>query len=118
MRWMQVLDAEALPEGARETVKVEDHTILLIHHEGEIYATLNACPHMRLPLKGGKITSEDAIVCPFHRSAFDLNTGEVKEWTPWPPGVGKVLGAISNEKRLHVFPTKIEDGKIWLDLEG
>lgn len=53
-------------------------------------------------------------ICPFHHSAFDLKTGNVKEWSPWPPGLGRILGAISREKALKVYATKLEDGYVWV----
>ena len=118
MNWIKVLPAAQLPEGERQVVKVQDHSILLIHEQGKVYAMLSACPHMRLPLKGGKITDDEAIVCPFHRSAFDLNTGDVKTWSPWPPGVGKMLGAVAREKALRVFPTRIAEGSVWIALSA
>ncbi|MGB5897092.1 MAG: Rieske 2Fe-2S domain-containing protein, partial [Geitlerinemataceae cyanobacterium] len=105
MTWTEVLAQDALPEGSREVVKVQDRPILLIHHQGQLYAVSNTCPHLKLPLKKGKLTDDCAIVCPFHRSAFDLKSGEVTNWTPFPPVVGSVLGMISKEKTLPVFPT-------------
>jgi len=111
-----VLPDNELPEGEREVVKVDDRSILLIHEEGQIYAIASACPHMRLPLKEGKVEG-GLITCPWHHSAFDLRTGDVKDWSPWPPAVGKMLGALSREKALPVFPTKIEDGAIWVGIE-
>lgn len=116
MTWTEVLAQDALPEGSREVVKVQDQSILLIHHQGQLFAVSNSCPHLKLPLKKGKLTDDCAIVCPFHRSAFDLKSGEAKTWTPFPPVIGSVLGAISKEKPLPVFPTRIENGKIWVDL--
>ena len=98
-------------------VKIGERSMLLIHHEDQIYAMGSACPHMRLPLKGGKLTEDGAIVCPWHHSAFDLCTGDVKDWSPWPPGVGRMLGAISREKVLLVFPTRVEEDNIWVAFE-
>jgi nitrite reductase/ring-hydroxylating ferredoxin subunit len=69
-------------------------------------------------LKRGEITVDDDIVCPLHHSVFDLETGAVKAWAPWPPVVGKLLGAVKPEQPLRVFPTKIEDGAIWVGLNG
>ncbi|MGC9394658.1 MAG: Rieske (2Fe-2S) protein [Anaerolineae bacterium] len=122
MNWIKVLPETELPEGTRQVVNVQDHSILLIHENGKVYAMLSACPHMRLPLKGGEITEDEigssaAIVCPFHHSAFDLQTGDVKAWSTWPPVVGKMLGSISREKALRVFPTRIAEGSIWIDLD-
>ncbi len=118
MTWIKVLDATALPEGERKVVKLEDHDILLAHAQGEIYAMLNACPHMKLSLRKGEITEDETIVCPFHRSAFDLHTGAVKVWTPWPPMVGKLMGKVASERPLRVFATKVEDGSIWIEIEA
>ena len=115
MSWVRAVSADLFPEGARKTVEIKGHTILIIHEEGRIYALVSACPHMRLPLKRGKVQA-GTITCPWHHSAFDLETGDVKEWSPWPPGVGKMLGALSREKALAVFPTKVEDGSVWVNV--
>ncbi len=117
MNWVKVLDESALPQDARVVVKVDRRAILLLHHDGQIYAMENACPHMKLSLQGGKITDDNAIVCPWHHSAFDLQTGDVKDWSPWPPGVGKMLAMVSKEKAMKVFPTRVEEGSIWIGLE-
>lgn len=117
MRWVKVLPQDELPEGARRLVEIGERAILLLHHAGQIYALDNACPHMRLPLQSGKVTDDGAIVCPWHHSAFDLRSGDVKAWSPWPPVVGRLLGAVSREKALHVFPTRVEKGNIWIAIE-
>jgi nitrite reductase/ring-hydroxylating ferredoxin subunit len=116
MEWVKALAQDELPAGERQVVKVRERSILLIHEGGEIYAIASACPHMRLPLKGGKVEG-GTIVCPWHHSAFDLHTGDVQAWSPWPPAVGKMLGALSREKALPVYPTKVEDGVIWVGIE-
>jgi len=117
MNWIKVLSESELPEGTRQVVKVQDHSILLIHENDKVYAMLSACPHMHLPLKVGTITKEEVIVCRFHHSAFDLHTGDVKAWSPWPPVVGKMLGSVSREKALRIFPTRVAEGNIWIDLD-
>ena len=116
MSWTKVLGQEELNSGERKVVKVGTTNILLLNESGEIYAVNNVCPHLKLPLKKGKVTEDKAIVCPWHRSSFDLCTGNVTNWTPWPPGVGKVMGMVSKEKALSVFPTRIEEGSIWIDI--
>ncbi len=117
MSWTKVLSVDTLVSGSRQVVKVGNRNILLLNHEGQLYAMDNACPHLKLPMKNGKVTEDGAIVCPWHRSGFDLRTGEVKEWSSWPPGVGKALGIISREKALPVFPIRVEEGSIWVDVE-
>jgi nitrite reductase/ring-hydroxylating ferredoxin subunit len=117
MSWTKVLSVDALNEGARQVVKVGKRNILLINQDGQLIAVDNSCPHMKLPLKNGKITEDGAIVCPWHHSAFDLRTGSVKEWSPWPPVVGKALAMVSQEKALSVFPVRVEEGSIWVEVE-
>jgi nitrite reductase/ring-hydroxylating ferredoxin subunit len=116
MKWVQALSSHDLATGERQVVKLEGKNVLLFRHGDRIYAIASACPHMLLPLKGGKV-HDHTITCPWHHSAFDLETGDVKEWSPWPPAVGRMLGALSREKTLPVFPTKVEDGKIWVGFE-
>jgi nitrite reductase/ring-hydroxylating ferredoxin subunit len=114
MNWVKALPEGALQEGTREVVTLENRKVVLLKHQGELYAINNSCPHLKMSMKKGKITEDGAIVCPFHRSAFDLKTGEVKDWCPWPPLVGKALGSIKEQQSLPVFPTRIEDGSIWV----
>ena len=115
MAWTKVLGADALTPGAREVVKVGDRKILLLNHENQLYAVDNTCPHLKMPLTKGKI-EDGAIVCSFHRSAFDLKNGQVKTWCPFPPVVGKLLGKVSPEKTLPTYPLKVEEGNILIDV--
>jgi nitrite reductase/ring-hydroxylating ferredoxin subunit len=116
MSWTNVLAASELPEGARKVVKVADQKVLLIHHEGKIHAVANSCPHLKLPMKSGKINENGELVCPFHRSAFDLCTGKASTWTPFPPVLGNLMGMMSAEQDLPVFPAKVENGEICVDV--
>ncbi|MFM7438129.1 MAG: Rieske (2Fe-2S) protein, partial [Snowella sp.] len=59
-----------------------------------------------------------AITCPFHRSSFNLCSGAVEEWITWPPVVSKAMSLVSSEKNLKVFPTRLEDGNILIDIEA
>ncbi|MCP6761449.1 MAG: Rieske (2Fe-2S) protein [Fischerella sp. CENA71] len=115
MSWTKVLASDALSPGARQVVTVGSRKILLVNHEGQFYAVDNACPHLKLSLKKGKIL-DGAIVCPWHRSAFDLSTGDAKEWITWPPVVSKAMGMVSQEKQLPVYPVRVEDGSILVDV--
>lgn len=115
MSKIKVLPVADVPENARNVVDVGERKVLVIHSGGKFFAVDNQCPHMKLPLKNGKVTDDGAIVCSFHHSAFDLETGDVKEWSPWPPVVGKALGALAREKALPIFDTEIIDGWLWIE---
>lgn len=50
---------------------------------------------------------EDCIVCPLHRTAFALGSGEVRgEWCPYPPVIGKVMGTVKSKSTLPVFDVR------------
>ena len=114
MPLFKVLEVADVPEDARKVVEVGEQKVLVIYSGGKFFAVDNHCPHMKLPLKNGKLTDDGGITCPFHHSAFDLETGDVKEWSPWPPLVGKVLGSLAREKALPVFETEVKDGWLWI----
>lgn len=44
--WVDVLGEAALPEGAREVVDVEGESVLLVRHQGEVFAVAARCPHI------------------------------------------------------------------------
>ncbi|HET91653.1 MAG TPA: Rieske (2Fe-2S) protein [Chloroflexi bacterium] len=116
MTWIKVLSQTDLPAGSRQLVKAGGRDVLLVHHNGHIYAIANRCPHLGASLARGELTGDNAIVCPRHRSAFDLETGDVKAWSPWPPAFGRMLGAVRREQALSVYPIKVEDGEIWIHI--
>jgi nitrite reductase/ring-hydroxylating ferredoxin subunit len=115
VNWIRALPETDLPNGERTVVDAGERSILLIHGEGQIYALESRCPHMRLPLKGATVEGT-TLTCPWHHSAFDLRTGDVQAWSPWPPAVGKMLGALRRERALKIYPVKVEDGAIWVQV--
>ena len=99
----------------------------------KVFCVSNTCPHLGTPLETGmverrpcsKVTgptkstglntdddtkvsvddgSEECIVCPLHKTAFSLDTGEVRgDWCPYPPILGKVMGAVKAQNNLTTF---------------
>ena len=116
MVWKTAVDLAQLKQKERETLVIDGHKILFIWHKEEVHAIQAQCPHFKLPLSKGKITEDCTIVCPFHRSAFDLTTGDVKCWSPWPAAIGNLLGKIAKPKMLKIYPTRIEEGTIQVNV--
>jgi nitrite reductase/ring-hydroxylating ferredoxin subunit len=47
---------------------------------------------------------EDCIVCPLHRTAFALESGDVRgEWCPYPPILGNLMGNVKKPVGVAVF---------------
>jgi len=83
----------------------------------KVHAIANSCPHLGTPLETGLMEQrpkpgtvvedkclEDCIVCPLHNTAFELESGEVRgEWCPYPPVIGKMMGAIKPKANLVKF---------------
>src|SRR5688572_22942934 len=118
MGWEKTIPVSELPDGGRKVVTVDSKPVLLINHCNKFYAISSTCPHWGLPLELGRLTDDCGIICPWHRSGFDLDTGDVKAWAPWPPGLGLVLGATSRKKVLPTYATKVEDGTIWVTIDA
>lgn len=114
MDWIKIFPEETLKEGSRRLVKAAARRVLVIRFKGKLFAIESNCPHMRYPLQDARLTDDLGIICPFHHSAFDLETGDVKGWAPWPPGIGPMLGKLVRQRVLVTFPVKAEDGFIWV----
>jgi nitrite reductase/ring-hydroxylating ferredoxin subunit len=117
MAYKLAMDLASLQNKNRQTLTIEQRKILFLWHEDHVYAIQPQCPHLKLPLAKGKITKQCTIVCPFHHSEFDLKSGKAQCWSPWPPLVGKALGLLAKEKDLRVYPTKVDNDQIWVDID-
>ena len=90
MEWVPVIKATEIAPGDIIPVETEGLQLLMIADEsGSIYSVANVCPHLGTPLDQGSLGT-GTIVCPLHKSAFSLETGElVGDWCPFPPVLGK-----------------------------
>jgi nitrite reductase/ring-hydroxylating ferredoxin subunit/uncharacterized membrane protein len=95
--WVTVADEEELAE--QETIRFEarGHVVVVARLDGQVHAFQEFCTHRYGPLSEGCFR-DGSIVCPWHRSAFAVATGEVIE------GPAKV--------DLRTFEVEIEEGKI------
>ncbi|MFC7135190.1 MULTISPECIES: Rieske (2Fe-2S) protein [Salinibaculum] len=94
-----VADLADLREVGRLVVSPADHSIALFHHEGEVYAVDNRCPHMGFPLSDG--TVEDGILtCHWHHARFELACGDT-------------FDIFADD--VQTYPTEVEDGTVYVD---
>ena len=116
MDWKEAVSLSGLQKSNRQTVVIDGSKLLMIWHEEKVYAVASQCPHLKLPLAKGKINEDCELVCPFHKSAFDLKTGEVICWSPWPPVLGTLLGKLSKPENLRIYPTRVDGDQIFVNM--
>ena len=77
------------------------HAIAVFHHEGQVYAVDNRCPHMGFPLDRGSV-SDGILTCHWHHARFDLSSGGT--FNPFADDV-------------RSFPVSVVDGEVWVNPE-
>jgi nitrite reductase/ring-hydroxylating ferredoxin subunit len=88
-----------LREDGQALAGVSGRSIALFHHEGEVYAVDNRCPHMGFPLTEGTV-DEGVLTCHWHHARFELAGGDT--FDPWADDV-------------QTFPVRVEDGTVYVD---
>jgi nitrite reductase/ring-hydroxylating ferredoxin subunit/uncharacterized membrane protein len=75
-RFTPVMESWALAENSMRRAKADGADVLLVRQAGRVYALAHACAHLGGPLSEGTL-KPGAVVCPWHRSEFSLETGRV-----------------------------------------
>ncbi len=90
--------AASFPEESITRVVVAGRELVLIRHEGELFALPDECTHQRYPLHDGELIP-GKIRCVHHGATFDLHTGR-----PTLPAVRKIqlFQAFEREGRVYV----------------
>ncbi|MDX2248592.1 MAG: Rieske (2Fe-2S) protein [Bacteroidia bacterium] len=104
--WYRISDipVKSLLEGDETVIrqsKTEGKNLCLIRHKGKIFALSTRCPHSGGPLAEGRINEHNQIVCPWHRFAFDLETGN----------------SDSGGYFVETYEIKIENRGLWVKLK-
>ncbi len=143
--WTRMFPESELADGEHKIVPLSDRDLVIVRHQGEFFAFNNACPHLNIPLFERRpdieegslgyipgtnrlrplcsdITEDRGLVCRWHNSCFDLQTGEIREWAPrleggMSPG-WEFIGEMSkNPSPLKAFPCYLHDQHLWVALE-
>ncbi len=96
-----VTTANQLRDG--DTVRVDANGVIvsIARLKGQLHAFQDFCTHRYAPLSEGAFNGCE-VICPWHRSRFDVRTGKVTE------GPAKV--------DLRTFDVEERDGRVWLKL--
>jgi len=101
MAWQALADEAAIQEEEALGVQIGSHDIAICRLDGQIYAIHNICTHQYARLSDGYI-EEGCIECPLHQGRFEIKTGAA-------------CGAPVSGT-LRVYPVKVEEGKVWVEL--
>ncbi len=102
-RWIKITEAENIPLREGRPVKLGEVEIAIFNLNGRFLTIENACPHKGGPLCDGIVTGS-AVVCPLHGRHFDLETG--------------MPVRASEPACLTVFPTRVENGIVMVNIEA
>ena len=76
--WQKVADASDIPPGSSRVVYYRGDQVAIFNMGGQLHAVSNRCPHANGSLSEG-VMEDGSVVCPSHRSRFDLATGQPLE---------------------------------------
>ena len=98
-KWTIAAQESDLKDG-RAAISLNGQNILLIKKEEEIHAIENKCFHMNCKFTRGELNGYQ-LKCPCHDWEFDIRSGRM---------------TVSPEIKLAVYPAKIDDGKIYIEI--
>lgn len=101
MKWVDVSDTGAVPEGVMLGKVIGGVEIALYQIDGSFYATSNICTHAFARLSEGYLDG-DCVECPIHQALFHVPTGQARSTIAKRP--------------LQTFPVKVEEGRLLVEM--
>lgn len=143
--WVRALAEDELEVGERRILAFDDLDVVVLRLADSFHAFNNACPHMHLPLYerrdlaegdlgcfpgtdtprplASTVTDDRGLVCRWHHSCFDLQTGEIRDWATRLQDDGtsagwEFLGDVSrNRATLKIYGCRVYDDQLWISLD-
>ena len=75
----RVASSNDIVSGEMFSTTVDGTKLLLSRIDGQVYAVIDKCTHLNMPMRKGKFDGQ-VITCPFHGSRFDITTGANLDW--------------------------------------
>ena len=112
-----------VPATGAKVFTVDGTAIVVAKTKSGYCAVVNKCPHLNLPIAGGKVDADaGTITCPFHNSVFDLCNGKNLDWVQGVIGVKtpewsrKILSMGKSPQPIQSFKVVEEDGKLLVEM--
>ncbi len=135
--WVRAFAADELAVGERRILDFEKCDVVVYRGAEAYVAFNNACPHLKLPFyerrqidegalpvaRDSTITGDMNLVCRWHETCFDLQTGEIKAWCTTlnedgtAPGFEFIGDVSKNQDPLSLYACRIHDGHLWIALD-
>ena len=102
MRRIDLVGIDEVPDGTMKMAYVDGtYQVLVVHVNGELFATQGICSHEYFELDKGFLTA-GTLTCALHLSRFELASGEALD----PPA----------ELPLAVYPVVVEGGRVLIEV--
>jgi class 3 adenylate cyclase/nitrite reductase/ring-hydroxylating ferredoxin subunit len=139
-QWTRLGEENAVPDGGRRVFELDGFDLAVLRRGEKYYAFNNSCPHLHAPFfekrdlplivsptgrqipRDSRVTDDLGLVCRWHETCFDLQTGAARNWAPTLQADGtsqgwEFLGDISkNRAPIKPFPCLVKDGALWVAL--
>ncbi|HEV8584236.1 MAG TPA: adenylate/guanylate cyclase domain-containing protein [Methylomirabilota bacterium] len=139
--WTRLARPDEIGDGQRRVFEFDAFDLVVLRRGERYYACNNSCPHMRLPFfekrdpvktgviktsagveipRDSRLTEDLGLLCRWHQSCFDVQTGEPRTWatTLQADGTSKGLehvGDVSkNRTSMKPWPCLVKDGVLWV----
>ncbi len=98
-QWTEIVELESIPKLGARVVRTDTMDIAIFRTaKDEVFALRDSCPHKGGPLSQG-IVHDNTVTCPLHNWKISLDSGEA---------------LAPDEGCANRYPTKVEDGKVYL----
>ena len=78
----KICKSSDIPENSKRAFPVEKTDVLVVRHNGVLFACNNSCPHRGASLSKGEIKG-DNIICYMHGYEFNIFTGKLVNMKSW-----------------------------------
>ena len=141
--WTRLAVQNEIGDGERKVFELEGFDLVVLRRGEKYFACNNSCPHLHAPFfekrelaetgviksptgreipRDSRLTDDLGLVCRWHETCFDLQTGAARNWAPRLQADGtsagwEFLGDISkNRSPIKPLPCLIKDGFLWVAL--